>query len=234
MRYPRMNDETRTFLNEFDDVIENCERFCFAARAREFQVEAIEKLQNLKKTMASMKARAIQASDEDSANCLLSLELAASALENELGMWVAFKDDNPDEAWDKLVTAQSCSLDAIRAHEIANLAVHYVEKLELLEKLLFPSMMFMSPGVIILKSECTICGLEYGECDHIKGRPYMGEICARKLTEVEVREISFVDNPANKRARVFAISEGDKMRDVLSWRERTGSELPTMKGSEEL
>lgn len=219
-----MNAEITDFLDEFESTIQECERFAFAVRAREFQVEGIEKLRILGERLSAMKARAIEASDEDSANCLLCLERITMALEKELGMWVAFKDDKPALAWDELVSAQSFALDAIRAHEIGTNAIHYFEKLELLERLLFPPMMFMSPGVIVLASECTICGSEYGECNHIKGRPYMGEICTRKLTKVEVREVSIVSNPANKHARIYQISEGNTMRDLLSWRELPSSE----------
>src|SRR5262245_974786 len=91
---------------EFKKTATECQRFCFAARAREYQVEAIEQLKNLKAKTANLKAKKIALQDEDSANQLLSIEEMITALTCELKMWVAFKNDNPHAAWTSLVEAQ--------------------------------------------------------------------------------------------------------------------------------
>lgn len=66
--------------------------------------------------------------------------------------------------------------------------------------------MGMSPGIVILASECSICGREPRECDHIKGRVYEGERCVRRITEMEIVEVSFVARPAQPDARLQRVS----------------------------
>jgi hypothetical protein len=133
-------------------------------------------------------------------------------------MWVALKDEQPALAWDALIEAGTSARNAIRAHPIAQHLESYVEKLDALEKLLFPPMIFVSIGIIVHESRCTICGSEYGECEHIKGMVYMGQICSCEITKCDIYERSIVPDPANKHARMIVISDDDIMRDLLTWR----------------
>jgi hypothetical protein len=213
-----MNATVTEFLDHFQQTVAECRRFCYAARAREFQAESIATLEILDSQIAALKAEMIEAQDEDAANCLLSLSLAARALSHELEMWVALKDDSAASAWDSLVEAQTCASNAIRAHTISDHLERYVERLEVLERVLFPSITFMSVGMVIQESHCSICGCEYGDCDHLKGEVYMGEMCARVITQADLKETSIVPEPANKHARMIAISDGNAMRDLLTWR----------------
>jgi hypothetical protein len=114
---------------------------------------------------------------------------------NELEMWIAFKDDNPNATWDCLINAEMSTINAIRAHPTATQWEKNASRLNDIESLLFPPMTFLSPGMIIKYNECSICGKEYGECNHIRGRAYMGRFCSRILKDVEVEEISFVNEP---------------------------------------
>jgi hypothetical protein len=88
-------------------------------------------------------------------------------------------------------------------------------------------MVFLSPGFLILSSKCSICGKEYGFCDHLIGLPYMGQLCAREITEMKIEEISIVPMPANKSARVRVMSLDGCMRNTMTWREEkeTGQAL---------
>lgn len=213
-----MNNETIEFLGKFDGAIKNCARFCYATRTKEYQVEAINDLIALSQELAAQKAESVAASDGDSANFLLSLEFRVFAIRHELRMWVALKEDKPAIAWDELIEAQISIMNAIRAHKGATDLTLYLEKLELLEKLLFPPIIFVSIAMIIRASKCSICGSEYGECNHIKGMPYMGQFCVREITEFETLERSIVPFPANKHARMAAVSDGNTTRDLLTWR----------------
>jgi len=48
------------------------------------------------------------------------------------------------------------------------------------------------------------------KCDHIVGKAYMGKMCVRIIEEVkELKEVSLVMEPANKRARVIRITDDD-------------------------
>ena len=152
---------------------------------------------------------------------MLSLENLIDAMINELKMWIALKEDNPNEAWDFLINAQSAVRTAAQAHSIAidlN-AEGYANKLHLLEKLLFPPQMFFSPGLIIEKAECSICGKEYGECEHIVGKAYMGKMCYKIITKIkEMKEVSIVEEPANKHARMLQFTDEGVTRDFMTWR----------------
>ena len=73
--------------------------------------------------------------------------------------------------------------------------------------------------MIVKDAECSICGKEYGECDHIKGRAYMGEQCYRIIKEADLLEASTVEKPANKLCRIISYTGNDGVkRDVLTWR----------------
>jgi len=216
-----MNKEVESFLKEFIEVIRECEKFCFMSRGKEFQQEAVKKLTTFKQKVTSLKEQMIKVKDEDSANTMLSLEDLIDAMINELKMWIALKEDNPNEAWDFLINAQSAVRTAAQAHSIAvdlN-AEGYANKLHLLEKLLFPPQMFFSPGLIIEKAECSICGKEYGECEHIVGKAYMGKMCYKIITKIkEMKEVSIVEEPANKHARMLQFTDEGVTRDFMTWR----------------
>ena len=216
-----MDKEVESFLKEFIEVIRECEKFCFMSRGKEFQQEAVKKLTTFKQKVTSLKEQMIKVKDEDSANTMLSLEDLIDAMINELKMWIALKDDDPNEAWDFLINAQSAVRTAAQAHSIAidlN-AEGYANKLHLLEKLLFPPQMFFSPGLIIEKAECSICGKEYGECEHIVGKAYMGKMCYKIITKIkEMKEVSIVEEPANKHARMLQFTDEGVTRDFMTWR----------------
>jgi len=216
-----MDKGLELFLKEFNEVIGECEKFCFMSRGKEFQQEAVKKLVRLKQKAISLKEQMMKVKDENSANAMLSLENLIDAKISELEMWIAFKENNPNKAWDFLINAQSAVRTAAQAHNIAidlN-AEAYASKLHLLEKFLFPPQIFLSPSFVIEKAECSICGSEYGECKHIVGKPYMGKMCYIKITKIKERkEVSIVEEPANKHARVFQFTDEGVTRDFMTWR----------------
>lgn len=213
-----MNKKVKTFQDKLYRATHECSQFCFMSRAKEFQLGSCQKLDELKAEASSLKKEVIKEQDEDSANALLSLEEMITALASELKMWVALKEDDPNSAWDLLIDAQSAARTAVQAHSVAQHLEGYLERLSHLEKILFPPQTFFSPGITIKYSECSICGMEYGECEHVVGRAYMGEMCVRIIKDVELGEVSLVEDPANKRARMLVISDGTAKRDFLTWR----------------
>lgn len=213
-----MNKKVEIFRDRVYAVADAASRFCFMSRAKEFQLQYCQQLEGLKLDATSLKREMVKANDEDSANALLSFESMITALTSELKMWVALKEDDPRSAWDFLIDAQSAAQTAMQAHSVANHLVSSFQRLNQLEKLLFPPQVFFSPGMIIKHCECSICGSEYGECNHVVGRAYMGEMCVRIIKDVELEEISMVEEPANKRARILTISDGGVKRDFLTWK----------------
>lgn len=214
-----MNRRVIKFLETiFNPTIEECEKYCFIVRGIEYQRDAVLRLDELKGQIAKIKSAMVQELDEDAANCCLSLEMGASALQHELSLWIAIKEDRMDDAWDELVSAESTTDAAVRAHKISDHMVRYYYRLQAIEKLLFPKIIFTSPGYTYQFSRCTICGSEYGSCDHLKGLAYMGEFCTQELLEVSIRELSIVDEPANRHARITSMTIDGVMRDHLTWR----------------
>jgi hypothetical protein len=183
-------------------------------RAKELQIEAVNALEDFTAEAQKLKQEAIINRDEDTANAMLCYEQIITAISSELKMWIELKDDNSSEAWDHLVEAQFAIHTAMQAYAVAQNLDKHAERLSLLEKLLFPPQTFLSQGIIVNPAdcECSICGQIYGKCDHIKGRAYMGEMCTRIIKHVrEVKEVSIVDSPGNKRCRVYRVGNIDIM-----------------------
>jgi hypothetical protein len=201
------------FVATFDD----CERFACLARGKEFQIESCEKLDALLQTIKDAKRIAIQKKDENAANRLLYYEQLTRTLISELRMWISFKENLPEQAWGHLVNAQTDLKGALMAFDVGDILDPYVEKLSVLEELLFPKMLFASVGIKPKKKTCSICNSDYEGCDHIKGRAYMGQLCTCIIEECELEEVSIVEDPANKHCRIMSITEGNFERNAMTW-----------------
>lgn len=69
---------------------------------------------------------------------------------------------------------------------------------------LYPYFMFQSPGKLIKKYVCSICGKSFNDgCQHVPGQIYWGVMANRVILDFEILEISLTDNPADKRSVVF-------------------------------
>jgi hypothetical protein len=213
-----MNGEVREFLNEFERVGKSIWNFLNMARAKEFQLDACRELTQLLEKARALKLDAIRATDEDSANAMLSIEHRIYAVLNEFGMWIALKDGDPNSAWNCLVTAQESTHTAMLAHPVSANIDDYADRLDVLEHFLFPNQMFVSPGMVIGRSDCSICGQEYGDCEHVEGRVYMGKMCWPIRKELkQAREVSLVDLPVNKRCRAEIVKDGAVNRNYMTW-----------------
>jgi hypothetical protein len=214
-----MNESVVKFHKRFVEISSDCQKFCFMSRAKEQQEDARNRLHELYNEAHILKLDVISQKDENAANALLSLELIIQALQGELNMWLALKEDDASAAWDYLVDAQRDAINALKVHPIGGHLDGYIQHLNILEITLFPGQMFASPGMIIGEATCSICGEEFGECDHLKGKAYMGEMCIRNINHVaSVEEVSIVENPANKHCRITSFTEKGVTRDILTWR----------------
>jgi len=170
-----------------------------------------------------LKQELVALGEEDAANRMLCVEFILTSFLHELQMWIALKDDgDAGKAWDALIDAQMAVLCATRTHEVPAPLASRLSKLEILEKLLFPPLTFVSAGFVCKKSSCSICGQEYGSCDHLQGRPYMGELCAKVIEEIGdsgFTHVALMEQPADKRCRVLTFTDQGVTRDVLTWKE---------------
>lgn len=216
-----MNKEVEDIIKKSIETLQDCERFCFITRGEDFQRESIKKLTDLKIEVSNLKDKVVNIEDEISANTLLSLECILDAIISELNMWLAFKENNPSGAWDFLINAQASARRSLQASTTISLNYEwYIEKLTLLENFLFPPQTFMSPGIVIESSRCSICNKDYGECEHLVGKAYMGKFCYRIVDKIkEMKEFSIVKEPANKHARITSFTDKGITRDIMSWKE---------------
>ena len=203
---------------EFGEIARGSERFAVLCRSSRLHAEQAAQLRAVRARLTEWKKVLIAAAVEDGANELLAYEFMLDALANELEMYVAFKRDDAGAAWTHLVNAQMAASHAVKAHKAAaHLEQGYVPRLHVIEQLMFPKLMFMSIGFIAEHSECSICGEIYGECDHVKGRPYMGELCACIIKKSKLLEVSLVEEPANKHCRILSVTDSDgTAKDPLS------------------
>lgn len=66
---------------------------------------------------------------------------------------------------------------------------------------LFPYIYFLSRECIIKSEECSICGKPISlrhSCGHKTGKLYMGELCLRKVTDMELKAVAIVTDPFDK------------------------------------
>ena len=217
-----MKEAIENYLEGFRDTCEEVCRLCYVVRGKEFQQDGAKELSRLKKQAGELKSKAVEEQDNDSANMMLSCETFIDSVIHELLMWIAFKDDDPNSAWDHLISSQNCARISLRAHDwpLARAAETRAEKLHLIERIVFPPQSFLSTGMTVERTDCSICGTEYGECEHVVGRAYMGEMCCRIIRDIaELSDVSFVETPSDKRCRVTQLNFGGVERDIMTYRE---------------
>jgi hypothetical protein len=213
-----MRPDVASFQPEFDSRIKEAQKVAIFVRAREFQDAAISDLDALIMEIQTLKQSSIELGEEDNANGFLALELIALSLQKEILAYIKLKIDDVGAAWDALVDAERHMRNAMRAHRLAEHLVKYISRIQALQEILFPKQRFFSSGVRVESSTCSICRSEYGECEHIVGRPYMGELCAQIVDRMTIGEFSFVENPSDKHCRVVSFSEDGQNIDCFTLR----------------
>ena len=213
-----MSNKHGSFVEDFNAIIKDAERFLSIARCKELQRDAIASLENLRPRLIQLKQRAIAERDENTANMLLGYECAFCVIVSELEMWILLKEENPDAAWDKLVSAQMSCVDAIRAHDGFSHLVYQYNRLVTIEKVVFPPQVFVSSGMIVSRQECSICGLEYEDCNHLIGKPYMGKFCNIIAQDIRLDHAAIVESPSDKRCRIRVFEVDSGVRNRMTWR----------------
>lgn len=219
-----MNEIVEEFVEEYTETVQSCEKFCFLPREIYYQKDAIKDLSELLEKSAQIRIEVIEQDDEEAANQVLTLRCMINALRYELKIWIDLKEGDWGKAWNALVDAQDSARSARSAHEIAVQCnvTNYLGKLDMIEKFVFPPQTFNSPGLYVENFLCSICGEDYSECEHIAGEPYSGFFCQRVVDGVlGTREVSIVENPEDKKARVTEhITDDGMIRNQLTWNKR--------------
>ena len=213
-----MTDEQQKFIEGFNVVVSDCAILCFCTRDTELQNTARLRLEELRSLVEVEKTKAIEDEDECFANDLLGCSSLASAMIAELKMWVLLKEQDPDAAWTQLVNAQHNLSDAMKASAGFSHLENNLERLNSIEKTVFPPQIFFSAGLVVKEEICCICGKEYEDCTHIKGQPYMGPTSAEKrLIPLEVDHVAVVEEPASKHCRAYTQGAEGGFRNHMTW-----------------
>jgi hypothetical protein len=213
-----MDSRVPAFLHSFNQTIEQCEHLISIARDSALQLVACSQLEQEIIRVLEEKNHASEDGDEDYANCLLGCECVARALLAELSMWLLLKQEEPEKAWDQLIGAQQAMRGAMRAHRGFSHVMPHIDRLETFEALVFPPQVFVSAGLIVRSQKCSICGTEYGDCEHVAGRPYMGRFCAIIAADLEANHVAIVEKPADKRCRITSFDTPEGRRNRMTWK----------------
>lgn len=215
--------EVINLLDEFDKVLQRAERISVFTRDIELQKKEVENLTVLIENSNKLKDENKNRFSEPELNLILCLIISLDAVKSEISMIICLKNNEMDFAWGHLVEAQNSVSIVARNHPISDgkYLNGYISKLIAFEKTLFPPMMFASIGGIIKKSICTICNSDYEQCDHIKGKLYMGELCVCEIHKMDLEEVSLVENPANKMCRQLEVDFDGKNVDTFTLLEKT-------------
>jgi hypothetical protein len=211
-------------VGTFDSLAESAQTLTFAPRALELQLGMCQEIEVFLGEVRRAKAGAVARSDENTANHALAMELSLKVVWHELQMWICLKSDAGERAWDNLVEAQYHCMRAIDVREqlegfgSAQGLQNLLSKFLLIERTAFPPQAFMSVGGRIKRRVCSICQCPYDQCEHIRGRAYMGEMCATSIEEMDLEEVSIVTEPANKHCRVTHFSDPAGRRNKMTWR----------------
>ncbi|MDG4716684.1 hypothetical protein [Winogradskyella marincola] len=199
-----MNNKLLEFRDIADKVFKNEGKFLNFTSSDEDKKKAIESLNDLKEKAEEEKYNAIKISDNDLANGFASFELVIESMKSEYKMWLSLNEKDYNKAWDFLVDAQDFAILSMQAHNVNGHLDKYNQRLLIIEKLLFPPQLFFSDRTIVSKSSCTICNKDMQECEHIKGKFYMGIQCCERVEKIEsIEGIDIVKEPANKKCRAI-------------------------------
>lgn len=203
-------------IEYFNEGIKSAEIFRTLAKSSKLQIEQCYALDLLQINAARFKQASIQRADEDAANMFLAYECAIGAVRSELLMLILLKRDMPNEAWDQLIAAQMGCMDASRAHTGFAHCQQRLEDLNQYEGLVFPPQAFMSVGFLSDSLDCSICDKPYANCEHLRGKPYMGRFCEINHRNPRGDHAALVDIPADKRCRVTSVQVREGHMDKLS------------------
>jgi hypothetical protein len=208
-------------IREFNEMAAIAQGKAFITVGVEIQKEEIEVLKSYRSELKELKGEFVKRNLESEANLVYCVNSSLLAVQYEIEMLVNIKEDKMSDAWGSLVNAQLAYGSVIGNYPFEFQASEgYIDRLVSYEKLLFPKLYFQSVGGIIRRSHCSICGNSFSKCNHVKGKLYMGELCCLIITQMDLEEISFVENPANKHCRVLTIEYDGRKIDVLTLREQ--------------
>lgn len=194
-------------------------RVCHGSCCHELQTKEQYAQHAMIQKLERYRGQAIETQNEEQANAAFVHCKIVAALLHHLQVWLLLKADQSLDAWNELVEAQDCLACALRFSQSEALHKWYLELLAS-ENLLFPPQRFVSSSHCFGSAECTICNGIYGECEHVAGRLYMGEMCLARVRDIcSVDHVAVVDQPHDKGCRCVKVKRGGHMYCTLTLRQ---------------
>jgi len=208
------------YMKNYDDFIDSCAKFNFYTRSKEVQIQKTTEIDQFLMGLKKNKANAVRDGNEKIANLFFHMQCMLNAVKSALLCWINIKEMKYRESWDCLVDAQEYVFVALQISDYPG--VRNIETmLQSMEKCLFPGWSyFMSPGIIETVGDCSICGKNMSECEHIEGKVYWGALCERVNTkQIAINHVAFVESPKDKRCIIEEIADEESgfMRDYFTW-----------------
>ncbi len=196
----------------YDDVvkfIKNNSKYMYITRDIDILNKQVDEIKIMITAIDKIRKEYIQKKDEINANLWLSFLFITESLQDTISMFILLKNNEPNNAWVRLINAQDCAHASIIAtlfdKELQHNHYKYFRDLEFL----FPPQSFSSSGMIIKSSSCSICKKPMLDCDHIRGECYMGEMCSEIIDDFSIREISVVTSPLDRRCIIISTKSGN-------------------------
>ena len=173
--------------------------------------------QQLGKEVTHLKELAINNRQEGLANIYWCVERVYRLKTLYLKGRAAIKKKDYLTGWSKLVSAENLSFTLLRLSppELTNFTqVNKLKNLVRCTMFLYPFLypdyppVFASSGFIHKSWECSICAISYKiipKCKHRPGFLYMGQLCARKITDSILTEVAMVGNPRHKNCIMHSV-----------------------------
>jgi hypothetical protein len=157
----------------------------------------------IRQTLADLKEKAIKENNQFLAKTLWCFEEILDIQDNFITAYFQMKKEEFYGSW--------CSLERVELG-LQFLGPHlqdtddefhtrFIEKHVFQFQSLFPYKLFMSPEMLEIKKECSICHKVISPrdpCGHRVGEIYDGKLCTREVTEGKVLAIAFVREPVQK------------------------------------
>jgi len=163
-------------------------------------------------TWQALEARALAAkqaaNDADAKNRLWAVQAFAKAMATYVGAFEMMKAADHFGAWKDLEQVEIALKNSAKNPFLPELVPLIGARAGMIARWqsLFPYRFFMSPGMIKKNWECSICGKKstpISPCGHTPGQVYAGELAVRRITEVDLLEISIVTEPVQKYSVAF-------------------------------
>ncbi|MDU5082828.1 SEC-C metal-binding domain-containing protein [uncultured Tissierella sp.] len=158
--------------------------------------------------LAELKKDAVSNNNQDSAKEIWCLEQIASIKNLYIKMYDNLLEKKHFDAWHNLERIE-IKIVYLRRHfnySGNKYNLEFIEEYSEKFQKLFPYFIFMSRESIIKKSECSICGKPISirkPCGHKVGDIYNGEMCLRKVVDMEFLAMALVENPVDKYTVLF-------------------------------